>query len=149
MHKIVGTLAGGLAAALFAATASAQVTPTVTGGGVMLQPIRPQPPAVPVSAQQPVATLTTPQAATAAQTAEGNADARIAPPSQFGDITRGVLALQVSGRVAGKPLVMQEPVALAGWDRYLKSFQRNLPQWFGERVRTGGAGGGMSGGGGQ
>jgi hypothetical protein len=104
MHKTLETLAGGLAAMLFSAMASAQVNPPATGGA-MLQPNQP-------------------------------------PPRQFGETTRGLMALQVSGRAAGKPLLMQEPVAQAGWDRYLKSFQNNLPQWFGERVRAGGSGGG-------
>jgi len=120
MRKILEMLAGGLAAALFASMASAQGGPP-DAGGATLQPIQ------------------LPPAATA-QAANDNALSGMS--GQFGETTRSLLALQVGGRSAGNPLPMQEPVAQAAWERYLRSFQRNLPQWFGERVRTEGSGAG-------
>jgi len=122
MRKTFEMLAGGLAAVLFTALASAQAG-SPAAGGTALQPIQ------------------LPPAATA-RAADDHAFSDTASFGRLGETTRGLLTLQVSGRSAGKPLLMQEPVAQAAWDRYLKSFQRNLPQWFGERVRSEGSGGG-------
>jgi len=62
---------------------------------------------------------------------------------QFGDITRGLLGLQAGGQRAGPGLPLQGAVATAAWKRYMKSFEHEIPQWFGERVQAASGGAGM------
>jgi hypothetical protein len=76
--------------------------------------------------------------ATAAPTATQSApaapsaldDAATYNPAQFGDTTRHVLQLQVDGSLAGKHLPMLGDEAGASYQRYMKSFEHPIPEFF-------------------
>jgi len=57
-------------------------------------------------------------------------DAATYNPAQFGDTTRHVLQLQVDGSLAGKRLPMLGDEAGASYQRYLKSFEHPIPEFF-------------------
>ena len=59
-----------------------------------------------------------------------------APAAQegFGDVTRGLLAAQADGRLAGNALPVLGPVSTAAWNRYLESFKHPIPVWFDRNV---------------
>jgi len=56
---------------------------------------------------------------------------------RMGDVTRSLLALQADGQSAGGELPILGPVSTASWNRYLKSFNQAIPQWFTEKVESG------------
>lgn len=149
---IIGLLAAGHAAAQQPPPVGAAAAPPVA----QAQPVAPagQAPAVrPVvrQVQEPSAPgAASPAASPPAQGASSAAPAQAAQEAprdeQFGDITRGLVGLQAAGLRSGPGLPLQGPVATAAWNRYMKSFELPIPQWFDERVSRGGGSGGGSGG---
>ncbi len=70
-----------------------------------------------------------------------------AAPSQIGDSTRSLLALQSSGKVAAPVHPMLGDEATAAYARYINSFSHPIPAQFGSSVGDiGGSGSGSSGG---
>jgi len=81
--------------------------------------------------------------APAVQVGQSDADA---PVMQIGDAAHSVFALQRSGQLAAPPLPMLGAEASAAYARYLKSFDRPIPEHLDSSVGTvgGAAGGGAS-----
>ncbi|SAI72443.1 Protein of uncharacterised function (DUF3613) [Bordetella ansorpii] len=146
----IGLLAAGGAAAQQQPVTGTAATPPVA----QAQPVAPagqtpagrpvvrqvQEAAAPAAAAPAAASAAVAQAAPSATPAAQEAPRE----EQFGDITRGLVGLQAAGLRAGPGQPLQGPVATAAWNRYMKSFEHPIPQWFGERVSKSGGSGGLS-----
>lgn len=123
--------------------------PLTNGGAVAVPPAAAAPPATPAAApvvrQIDVTPEAQPAAAPAAQQAAAAAPAEqtALADEQPGDVTRALMAAQAEGRRAGPGLRLQGPVATAAWNRYLKSFDHPLPEWFDSTGASGKGSGGM------
>ncbi|WP_109127226.1 DUF3613 domain-containing protein [Dyella sp. C11] len=108
----------GLASLLVCATCSlhAQQTPIT---GQMLAPVTPAP-AEPAAA--PAAPVAVPQATDAGNNTNTSTD--------VGDVTHQLLSMQAQGTRAGKQLPIPGQEASASYQRYLKSFDHPIPQFF-------------------
>lgn len=115
-----------------AATAPASPgTPTPVAQAIPV----PAPGATPAGAATRAAVSAPADTAAAGAPAGQNTAASSAAPAALprlagGGTTRGLLALQTSGRAAGPARPVLGPTAAAAWDRYVESFTHPVPEWF-------------------
>ena len=124
-------LAATLSLALTCVAAHAQQTPIT---GQMLAPTAPAarsdaaPASAPVAAPMPAATPTAPSSPD---------ESASSPTTHIGDVTHQLLSMQAQGTQAGKHLSIPGQEASASYQRYLKSFEHPIPEFYETAVNNG------------
>lgn len=128
------------------AVTSSAVPATSTPNNVPAAPARVTPTAAPVVQTVSTPAAAQPQASAApAQTASNSTVVRnantsapaaatpsrtYAPRAPMGDVTRTLLAIQASPNRSGTPHTVLGETATRSWDRYLRSFESDIPERF-------------------